>query len=97
MIWLFAAVAVLALGAIAVVASGRGEPMREVEADRAPFTLAGTGAGVAADLSGDDLREVRFSTAVRGYRMDEVDALLARLAAQLERAERDFVDETPSG
>src|SRR3546814_5556520 len=36
-------------------------------------------------LHGSDLRRIRFSTAVRGYRMDEVDALLSRLAAQLDR------------
>ena len=34
-----------------------------------------------------DLRQVRFSLAFRGYRMSEVDALLDRLARQLERAE----------
>jgi len=35
-------------------------------------------------LTAGDLRRVRFSTAVRGYRMSEVDALLDRLAAELE-------------
>jgi DivIVA domain-containing protein len=35
-------------------------------------------------LTSDDLKAVRFSTAVRGYRASEVDALLDRLAAQLE-------------
>ncbi len=43
-------------------------------------------ARVPADrpLSPQDLRQVRFSTAFRGYRMSEVDALLDRLAAELE-------------
>ncbi len=36
-------------------------------------------------LGADDLRRVRFSLALRGYRMNEVDALLARLAAEHER------------
>jgi DivIVA domain-containing protein len=34
-------------------------------------------------LTAHDLRSVRFSTALRGYRMSEVDALLDRLAAEL--------------
>ena len=38
-------------------------------------------------VTADDVEAVRFSTAVRGYRMDEVDAVLARLAAEL--ADRD--------
>ena len=43
-------------------------------------------ARVPADgpLTAQDLRRVRFSTALRGYRMSEVDALLDRLAAELE-------------
>ena len=41
-------------------------------------------ARVPADrpLTADDLRRVRFSLAFRGYRMSEVDALLARLARE---------------
>ena len=35
-------------------------------------------------LRADDLRRVRFSLAFRGYRMSEVDALLDRLARQLD-------------
>jgi DivIVA domain-containing protein len=38
-------------------------------------------------LTARDLRAVRFSTAVRGYRMSEVDALLDRLAAELDPRE----------
>ncbi len=34
-------------------------------------------------LCADDLRQVRFSTAVRGYRASEVDALLARLVREM--------------
>ena len=78
MTWLFALVVVALLGATAVVASGRGGSMTEVHDDR-PESL------VPADrpLTASDLRTVRFSTAVRGYRMAEVDALLERLATQL--------------
>jgi DivIVA domain-containing protein len=35
-------------------------------------------------LTGEDLRRVRFSLAFRGYRMSEVDALLDRMATDLE-------------
>ncbi len=34
-------------------------------------------------LAADDVAAVRFTTAVRGYRMDEVDAVLARLREEL--------------
>lgn len=41
-------------------------------------------------LTADDLAAVQFNTGVRGYRMDEVDALLARLQAEmLERDSRE--------
>ena len=42
------------------------------------------------------LRALRFNTAARGYRASEVDALIDRLAAQLD--ERDVDDsDTPDG
>jgi len=77
--WLFAIVVVVVLGGVAVVAAGRGEPMAPAYDDR-PDAL------VPADrsLTAADLRKVRFSVALRGYRMSEVDALLARLAGELE-------------
>lgn len=37
-----------------------------------------------AQIGAADLQRVRFPVVFRGYRMDEVDALLARLAAQME-------------
>jgi DivIVA domain-containing protein len=77
--WLFAIVVVLVLGGVAVVAAGRGEPMSPAYDDR-PDALVPAG----RPLTGADLRAVRFSVALRGYRMSEVDALLARLAAELE-------------
>ncbi len=73
--WVFAALIVLAMGGIAMVAAGRGEPMAPAYDDRPD-------ARVPQDrpITADDLRRVRFSLAFRGYRMSEVDALLARLA-----------------
>ena len=79
MMWFFAILIVLAMGGVAAVAAGYGRPMAEVYDDR-PDAL------VRADqlLDADDLRGVKFSTALVGYRMSEVDALLHRLATELE-------------
>jgi DivIVA domain-containing protein len=86
MMWLFAVLVVLAIGAIAVVAAGRGTPMREEYDDRPDVLLPAD-----RPLESGDLKAVRFSLAVRGYRMAEVDALLSRLARQLEEAAGDPV------
>ncbi len=48
-------------------------------------------------LAPEDLRRVRFSLAFRGYRMSEVDALLDRLAGELEADEADEHDDAPGG
>lgn len=78
MMWFFAVLIVLAMGGVAVVAAGRGGSLPPAYPDR-PDVLVPQG-----PLTGADLRTVRFSLGLRGYRMDEVDALLARLADQLE-------------
>jgi DivIVA domain-containing protein len=80
--WVFAILAVLLIGAIMVVASGRGGSMRRVEADR-PDSLV----PLDRPLTSSDLRQVRFAAALRGYRTDEVDSLLDRLAEELEGRE----------
>lgn len=81
MTWLFAVLVVLALGAVAVVASGRyGGALPPAYDDRPDVVLPQT------RLRGDDLRGVRLPLALRGYRMEEVDALLARVAAELDDA-----------
>jgi DivIVA domain-containing protein len=77
--WFFAVLIVLAIGGVAVVASGQGAPLARVYDDR-PDAVVPTDRA----LTGADLKAVRFSTAVRGYRASEVDALLERLAAQLD-------------
>jgi DivIVA domain-containing protein len=77
--WLFAVLIVLAMGGVALVAAGRGAPLAEVYDDRPDATVPAEG-----PVRADDLRRVRFSIALRGYRMSEVDALLDRLATQLE-------------
>jgi DivIVA domain-containing protein len=79
MMWFFAILVVLVMGGVAAVAAGRGAPMTEAYDDR-PDALV----PAAGPLRPDDLRRVRFSLGFRGYRMSEVDALLDRLARQLE-------------
>ena len=89
MMWVFAVLIVLAMGVVAMLAAGRGEPMTPAYDDRPD-------AAVPADraIGPDDLRKVRFSLALRGYRMSEVDALLTRLAAEMESRRHDVdVDE----
>jgi DivIVA domain-containing protein len=78
MTWFFAFLIVAVMGVVAVVASGRGGSMAETYDDRPDSRVQADGPLTAADL-----RSVRFSTAFRGYRMSEVDALLDRLAAEL--------------
>lgn len=79
MAWFFAVLIVLVMGVVATVAAGYGGSMAEVYDDRPDSR-------VPADrpLTAPDLRAVRFTTAFRGYRMSEVDTLLARLAEELE-------------
>lgn len=79
MMWFFGVLVLLVVGAVFVVAAGEGAPLARVYDDRPDAT-------VPADrpLTGTDLRHVRLTTAVRGYRASEVDALLDRLAAQLD-------------
>lgn len=79
MTWFFAFVIVAVMGAVAVVAAGRGGTLAEVFDDRPDSRVPAEGPLTAADL-----RRVRFSTALRGYRMAEVDALLDRLGAELD-------------
>jgi len=79
MMWVFAVLIVLAMGGIALLAAGRGEPMQPAYDDRPDARVP-----LDRPISADDLRRVRFSLAFRGYRMSEVDALLARLAREQE-------------
>ncbi|MGI8523550.1 MAG: DivIVA domain-containing protein [Nocardioides sp.] len=91
MMWFFAILIVLAMGGIAVVAAGRGTPMQPAYDDRPDSVVPADG-----ELVGEDLRRVRFPLAFRGYRMAEVDALLDRVAAQLEAVEGlDTADQAP--
>ena len=70
------------VGAVAVVAAGHGGSLPDAEADRSPSALLPDG-----PLERGALEQVRFPVVFRGYRMDEVDRVLDRLAGELE--ERD--------
>lgn len=88
--WFFAALVVLVMGGVAALAAGRGAPMAPAYDDRPDALVPSEGPLVATDL-----RKVRFTLAFRGYRMSEVDALLDRLARQLEE-ERTGSDTPPA-
>ena len=75
MMWFFAVLVVLAMGGVAMVASGRGGSMAPAYDDR--------------PLAAQDLRTVRFPLAFRGYRMSDVDEVLARLATEMEERHLD--------
>jgi DivIVA domain-containing protein len=79
MTWFFAVLIVVVMGGVVVVATGRGGAMAETYDDRPDARVPADG-----PLTAHDLRRVRFGTALRGYRMSEVDALLDRLAAELD-------------
>ncbi len=79
MTWFFAVLIVLLMGAVAVVAAGRGDALGLSYDDRPDVRLPAD-----RPVTAKDLRALRFTTAVRGYRASEVDALIERLAEQLE-------------
>jgi DivIVA domain-containing protein len=79
MTWLLAVLVVLAMGGVAMIASGRGGSMPPAYDDRPDVVLP-----TDRPIGAQDLRTVRFPLALRGYRMSDVDALLARLATELE-------------
>ena len=87
MMWLFAILVVLAMGGIAMVASGRGTPMAREHDDRPDVVVPRDD-----EIGPRDLRTIRFSLAFRGYRMSEVDSLLDRLAREMEGREEQRVE-----
>jgi DivIVA domain-containing protein len=87
-IWLFAIVAVLVIGGLVTLAVARGAQSQPAYDDRPEVRLPAD-----RPLRSDDLSTVRFTTAARGYRMSEVDALLARLRAEM--AEREAGQHPP--
>ena len=83
MIWVFfIAVGVLVIGAFAALIAGRVryDPLAEATTTQAdPILSREFGAG--------EISAVRFDTALRGYRMDQVDAVLDRLQTRIAELE----------
>lgn len=77
--WVFIGLVVVVVAAVAMVAVGRGEGLAPAVPDRPDVELP-----TDRPLEAADLARLRLSVTVRGYRMDEVDALLARLGAEIE-------------
>jgi DivIVA domain-containing protein len=74
-----------------MVASGRGGSMAPAYDDRPDLALP-----EGRPLAAQDLRTVRFPLALRGYRMSDVDAVLARLATELEDRDDSSGDAGPA-
>jgi DivIVA domain-containing protein len=72
-------------GAIAWVAAGRGGGLEDPRQDRPEPALADD-----RQLGRDDIDGARFALAFRGYRMDQVDRLLDRLAAEIDHRDREL-------
>jgi DivIVA domain-containing protein len=75
-------VAVLVVGGFAALATGRlgYDPMADATtSESAPY--------LSEEFGSADVSAVRFDTALRGYRMDQVDAVLARLQARIAELE----------
>lgn len=83
MYWLQLVVIVALLAAVGWLAIGGGGHMSEPVADRPDLALPNEGLLARADVD-----RVRFSVGARGYRMDEVDDVLDRLAQEIELRER---------
>lgn len=80
-------------GAIAWVAAGRGGGLDDPRRDRPEPVLADD-----RQLGKDDIDGARFAVGFRGYRMDQVDRLLDRLAAEIDHRDRVIADLTrPAG
>lgn len=82
MTFVFLLLGVAVVTAVALLAVGRLGELPDVEPDRAPTLLPDSRL-----VESDDVDNVRFAVGLRGYRMDEVDDVLDRLAADI--AERD--------
>jgi len=79
MIWLVAVLAILVVGGLVVLAVARGAALAPAADDRPEVRLPAD-----RPLRAEDIRGTRFTMTLRGYRMAEVDSLLARLAAELD-------------
>lgn len=75
------------IATVAVLVAGGARPVEEAPPDRAPG-----GSLPEGELTRDDIDRLRFSLGFRGYRMDEVDEVLDRLARELVRRDERIAD-----
>lgn len=78
---IYLVVAVVAAAVIFLLASmvfGRGEELEPLPPSATPTRLPAT------DIRGHDVRSLRFQQVFRGYKADEVDWALERLACELD-------------
>jgi DivIVA domain-containing protein len=80
--WFQLIIVALVVFAVAAVATGRGGSMAEAYPDRPDLRLPRD-----RPVGKEDIDRLRFSVGLRGYRMQEVDQVLDRLADEL--ADRD--------
>ncbi|GAB3068740.1 DivIVA domain-containing protein [Phycicoccus sp. Root101] len=83
MIWVFfTVIAVLLIGGFAALVTGRlgYDPMADATSTQSSPALSD-------GFASDEISAVRFDTALRGYRMDQVDAVLDRLQSRLAELE----------
>ena len=85
LVFLLAAILVIAVGAMLAV--GRLGELPDVEPDRAPLALPDD-----RPMGRQDVDGVRFAVGMRGYRMDEVDDVLDRLAAEVSQRDARITD-----
>lgn len=63
---------------LAAVVFGRGEELAPLPPGSSPTRLP------AGDITGEDVRNVRYQLVLRGYKMSEVDWVMGRLGAQID-------------
>ena len=95
--FVFFVLGVLVVGALLFIGAslllGRGETQPPADLDRSPVELPQD-----RPVTGDDVRALRISVAVRGYRMTEVDWLLEQFAQALDERDAEIARlQSPSG
>ncbi|MGI4894719.1 MAG: DivIVA domain-containing protein [Janthinobacterium lividum] len=75
----------LVIGAVAAVATGRVSGGMAPATSTRPYRGLPDGPVIARDVDG-----VRFSLGLRGYRMDEVDAVLDRLREEIRERDEEL-------
>lgn len=86
---IYLVVMILVAAVIYLLASavfGRGEELPPLPPGASPTRLP------AGQLIGDDVRSVRFQQVLRGYKMSEVDWVLARLSTEIDELRARLAD-----